>query len=113
MIDSSIEVGLFSSSASGVRLIGRTGDQAAIKFVSDRIVNPENPARHRKGELTPLRDVLAPIMDTIEREIASRSGFVGAIRDDERILSQALDEITGILDQDCRNPRESKRVPGR
>ena len=113
MNGSNIEVGLFSRSASGVRLIGRTGDQAAIQFVRDRISDPETMPGQGNGKLTPLRDVLAPIIDTIEREIASRSGFVGAIRDDERILSQALDEITSILDQDCRNPRESRRVPVR
>ncbi len=95
----SIEVGLFSRSARGVRLIGRTGDQAVIQFVRDRISDPETMRRQGEGELTPLRDVLAPIMDTIEREIASRSGFVGAIRDDERILSQALDEIAALFDQ--------------
>ena len=99
MDSSNIEVGLFSRSASGVRLIGRTGDQAVVQLVQDRISDPETMPRHRKGELTPLRDVLAQIMDTIEREIASRSGFVGAIRDDERILSQALDEIAALLDQ--------------
>ena len=99
MDSNSTEVGLFSRSASGVRLIGRTGDQAVIQFVKDRISDPETMPRRGTSALTPLRDVLAPIMDTIEREIASRSGFVGAIRDDERILSQALDEIAALLDQ--------------
>ena len=106
MDSNSIEVGLFSRSDRGVRLIGRTGDQAAIQFVRDRISDPETTPRHRKGELTPLRDVLAPIMETIEREIASRSGFVGAIRDDERILSLALDEIADLLDQGDRRCQE-------
>ena len=101
MDSSGIEVGLFSRSARGVRLIGRTGDQAAIQFVRDRISDPEAMPSQGSGELTPLRDVLDPIIDTIEREIASRSGFVGAIRDDERILSQALDEIEALLNQNA------------
>ena len=98
MDSNNIEVGLFSRSARGVRLIGRTGDRAVTQFVQDRISGPETVPSQGNGELTPLRDVLAPIIDTIEREIASRSGFVGAIRDDERILSQALDEIAALLD---------------
>ena len=101
MDSSNIEVGLFSRSALGVRLIGRTGDQAAIQFVQDRISDPETTLRPGESELTPLRDVLAPMIVTIEREIASRSGFVGAIREDERVLSRALDGIAALLDQDA------------
>jgi hypothetical protein len=99
MDSSSIEVGLFTRSARGVRLIGRTGDHAVIQFVQDRIGNPGTTPRQGEVELTPLSDVLDAIIDTIEREISSRSGFVGAIREDEQILSRALDELAALLEQ--------------
>jgi hypothetical protein len=75
------EVGLFSRSPSGVRLVGRTDDQAAIRFVRDQIGEEragDGTRREYEGGLTPLRQILAPILDELDRALAP------ARRDDDR-----------------------------
>ncbi len=67
------EVGLFSRSSSGVRLVGRTDDQAAIRFVRNQIGEEragDGTRREYEGGPTPLREILAPILEELGRALA-------------------------------------------
>ena len=88
MATEQFEVGLFSRSPRGVRLIGRTDDRAAVQFIRTRIDNPETTGprgegraddeieREYEGELTPLREILPPIIEALGRALtpARRDG---------------------------------------
>ena len=63
----------------------------------------DDAGRQRGGGFTHLRDLIEEALDVlegkIERRIEERSGFRGPVREDERELSRALDEIAAHRDK--------------
>ena len=55
------------------------------------------------GDFAHIADLIDDVFDILEREIESRiegrSGFAGPVRDDERELSEALDQIAAYRDE--------------
>jgi hypothetical protein len=76
-------------------------DRVILEHQEDReFATGETGFRQQDGELTHIREVLAPIREHFEHEIEIRSGFKGMVRDDERLHSGALDVIAKLLDED-------------